>query len=145
MELIWYRVTLNADVSKSYQTVDSDPITFHPTFDMLIYIFDVDGAVKGTNTDTFLTFCLFDWNQYPLWLSCILKAVYYTASTWWQKGTMSVSCLLGISMHNIVRYYIYNGKLVISQFDHLWDSQIKKTTWILLTSNDLDFWHLTMI
>ena len=69
MELIWCRVTLNAGVSKSYQTVDSDPITFHPTFDMLIYIFDVDGAVKGTNTDTFLTFCLFDWNQYPLWLS----------------------------------------------------------------------------
>ena len=96
MELIWYRVTLNLwlDVSKSYQTVDSDPITFHPTFDMLIYIFDVGGAVKGTNTGTFLTFCFIDWNQYPLWLSCILKAVYYTAPTsvlaWWQKGTMSV-------------------------------------------------------
>ena len=109
IELIWYRVTLNLwlDVSKSYQTVDSDPITFHPTFDMLIYIFDVGGAVKGTNTGTFLTFCLIDWNQYPLWLSCILKAVYYTATTWWQKGTMSESCLLGISMHNTVRYYIY--------------------------------------
>ena len=56
MELIWYRVTLNADVSKSYQTVDSDPITFHPTFDMLIYIFDVDGAVKGTTQTLFWHF-----------------------------------------------------------------------------------------
>lgn len=142
MELIWYKATLNADVSKSYQTVDSDPITFHPTFDLLIHIFDVRGAVKGTNTGTFLTFCFIDWNQYLLWLSCILKAVYYTATTsvlaWWQKGTMSVSCLLGISMHNTAQYY--NGKLVISQFCHLWDSLIlKTTTCISLTSNDLDF------